>query len=236
MFHCGFEGHVSPRVLRLRLLQGNGKSASRNLATARIVQTLEPAKAKLPAGLGNGADMPIPTLPMLCARCVVVTIILAVPAAMHAQQAQSAAPGAPPAAAPVPAQILSAKKAFVSNGGTDATARAKLSSGSMDINTTYNQFYAAMNDWKRYDLVSDPGQADVVLEISFTAPETDCGRGECAQPQIMLIVYDARSHFKLWTITEPVEGALLESTWKKNFATGVESAVLELKQLTAPKL
>ena len=46
-------------------------------------------------------------------------------------------------AAPLPSQILTAKKVFISNA--DA--------GTMD---NYNQFYAAIKTWGRYELVSAP--------------------------------------------------------------------------------
>ena len=32
---------------------------------------------------------------------------------------------------------------------------------------TYNEFYAAMKSWGRYELVSSPADADMVFEIRF---------------------------------------------------------------------
>jgi len=155
----------------------------------------------------------------------------AVPTAVDAQQA--VAPNSvAKAAAPIPPQILAAKKAFISNAGTDAESRTILVDKEIDVNSAYEQFYAAMNGWKRFELVAAPADADVVLEISFTSPEHDCNRGPCEDPQLTVVVYDARTHFRLWTLTERIESAILASTWKKNFSTAVESLVLDFKQLT----
>lgn len=162
---------------------------------------------------------------------ILFAAIAAAPSAIPAQQTKAAAP----AAAPIPAQLLSAKRAFISNAGTDAMSRAALVDKQMDVNSAYNQFYAAINNWKRFDLVSAPADADLVLEISFTSPESDCGRGECADAQLTLVVYDARTHFRLWTFSEGIEGAILAGTWKKNFSSAVDSLISDFQQLANPQ-
>jgi len=67
------------------------------------------------------------------------------------------------ASAPVPAQIFSAKKVFISN----ASALGETPSGVADL--TYNEFYADIKDWGRYEIVSAPVDADLVFEIRFTS-------------------------------------------------------------------
>jgi len=160
-----------------------------------------------------------------------ILLAIAVPATLSAQQATAPTSSAKNGA-PIPAQILTAKKAFISNAGTDAESKANLVDKEMDANSAYAQFHAAMNAWNRFELISAPADADVVLEIRFTSPEHDCSRGPCEDPQLTLVVYDAHSHFRLWTFTERIESAMLASTWKKNFSTAVESLVLDFKQLT----
>ncbi len=67
------------------------------------------------------------------------------------------------APAPVPVQITRGKKVFISNAGGDTNY---LYSGGPDC--LYNQFYAAIQSWGRYQLVAGPGDADLVLAISFS--------------------------------------------------------------------
>ena len=66
--------------------------------------------------------------------------------------------------APVPPLILAAKKVFIANGGGDESLfDMPQYSGGPD--RLYNEFYAAMKSWGRYELVSTPGEADLVFEI-----------------------------------------------------------------------
>ena len=65
-------------------------------------------------------------------------------------------------AAPAPVPIFSAKKVFVSN----ATGEIRLPLGNPDL--AYDEFYAAMKSWGRYEIVSSPADADLVFEIRYT--------------------------------------------------------------------
>jgi hypothetical protein len=95
---------------------------------------------------------------------VAVAMLLAGASVQGAQQPKDAA--APPA--PVPVQIVSGQRVFVANAGEEnlTTAFRPVFSGGPD--RAYNQFYAAIEQWGRYKLVSDPGQADLAFEIAFT--------------------------------------------------------------------
>jgi len=97
---------------------------------------------------------------MLKVRLVVASIGLAIllPATSTLfAQAASVAP-----AAPIPSQILTAKKVFISNAvsGIDP----KIWSGGPA--QPYNELYAAIKSWGRYELVGDPAAADLVFEQS----------------------------------------------------------------------
>jgi hypothetical protein len=135
--------------------------------------------------------------------------------------------------APVPAQIGAARKVFISNAGVDGTARQDLDRFA-GPDEAYNRFYSAMKSWGRYELVAAPADADLVFQIRFTAPLTDCGdkTGASYAPQLDLAILDARTHFRLWTITDPVEGAHLKATWERNFGAGMASLVDDIKKLT----
>jgi hypothetical protein len=131
---------------------------------------------------------------------------------------------------PVPPAITHAKNIFVSNGGSDSglfPERLPLSSLSSqpftgDTGRPYTQFYAALQATRQFTLVSDPNQADIVLELRLTAPygPSNPSRQNGASdplPQFRLVAYDVKSHYILWTFTESIEPAILQKTHDKNF-------------------
>jgi hypothetical protein len=130
------------------------------------------------------------------------------------------------AAAPVPAQVITGKKVFISNAGYDSIALAVFKrEGEPD--KPYNQFYAAMKSWGRYELVDSPSEADLVFEIRFNSNFFAGGI-----PELDLAILDVKTHFSLWSITAPVEGAIRKVTWKKNFSQGITNLMDDLKKLT----
>ena len=136
-------------------------------------------------------------------------------------------------AAPIPAQIISAQKVFISNAGVDGMALAAFKrEGEPDKH--YSQFYAAMKAWGRYELVADPGDANLVFEIRFTAPISGCDKLTSYAPQFGLSILDAKTHFAIWTLIEPVQGAYRKGTWDKNFNLGLTALMTDLKKLADP--
>ena len=135
---------------------------------------------------------------------------------------------APPA--PVPGQIPAAKKVFIANGGVDGTA-LEVCRRAGEPDQPYNHLYAAMKNWGRYELLDSPADADLVFEIRFTAPSVQCGTSTCYGPQLEVSILDTKTHFKLWTVTEPVEGAFRKATWLKNFNQAMTSLVDDMKHL-----
>ena len=86
-----------------------------------------------------------------------------------------------------------------------------------------------MKKWGRHELVSAPADADLVFAIRFTFRIASCEKITKYQPELALTIFDTKSHFALWTITEPVEGAMRKSTWDRNFEQGVTALMDELK-------
>jgi hypothetical protein len=139
----------------------------------------------------------------------------------------------PAAPAPVPGQIRTARKVFISNLGSDAISAAVfLKEGEVD--KPYNRFYAAMKAWGRYTQVDNPDDADQVFEIRFNTAITSSDKINTYAPQLVLTIVDAKTHFTLWTVAEPVKGAFLKSTWDKNFNQGISNLMDDLKRFTAP--
>jgi len=139
-------------------------------------------------------------------------------AASNAQSAKNAAP----APAPVPEQIAHAKTVFISNAGADG---AEIYSGGVD--RPYNQFYAAMKSWGRYELRPAPAGSDLVFEILFTTVPTE------PFSRLHLTILDPSTHAVLWAFTSHVKPALRQSTGDGNFDEAMASLVASVKELAA---
>ena len=91
----------------------------------------------------------------LAVLCFTLTIL---------QLSVSAAQSKPAPDAPIPAQIMVAKRVFIANGGSDQlTEDDPIFTGGPD--RAYNQFYAGIKNWGRFNLVGSPSDADLLLEI-----------------------------------------------------------------------
>ena len=144
----------------------------------------------------------------------------------------------PPAAslAPVPPALLNAKTAFISNAGADSGLFPHPFSG--DPDRPYNQFYAAMQNWGRYQLVADPSEADVVFELQLiaplgpSAPNKQNGASD-PLPMFRLVIFDRKTHYVLWALTESIMVAVLQKTHDNNFDAALTAITLDLKRLTS---
>ena len=88
-------------------------------------------------------------------RCVGLAAALMVAPVLGAQATKVTA------AAPIPAQIGAARKVFIANDGADLAGQAVFKRAG-EPEAAYNHFYAAMQAWGRYELVSTPADADLV--------------------------------------------------------------------------
>jgi hypothetical protein len=132
--------------------------------------------------------------------------------------------------APVPAQIMGGKSVFVSNAGEENfnSAFGPVFSGGSD--RAYNQFYAALEQWGRYKLVSTPAEADLVFEIGFALggnPPPELGR-------LRVAVRDPRTNVLLWGVSEYVQSAILKGNRDKQFDQSMGAIVEDIKALVTP--
>jgi hypothetical protein len=135
---------------------------------------------------------------------------------------------------PVPVALLNAKSIFVSNGGADSGLFPEPFSG--DPDRGYTEFYAALKAAADYTLATEPAQADLVLEIRLLAPYGPSNPSKPAGaadplPSFRLVVYDAKTHFVLWTITEPIEGAYMQKTHDKNYDDALYLVLTQFLQI-----
>jgi hypothetical protein len=166
-------------------------------------------------------------------RTIILRIFWTTIAILQFVTVSNAQPSKGPAPAPVPVQIGAGQKVFISNAGGESfetIINQTVFNGGPD--RPYNQFYAAMKDWGRYELVSSPADADLVLEISWAL--TDTGLRLPILGELRLVVVDPKTHVTLWTITEHVRGALLLANRDKNFDKAVNTAMNRMKNLATP--
>jgi hypothetical protein len=173
----------------------------------------------------------LPVKRTLSLSIFVATALLLVPFA----RGQKSAEDLP---APLPAQIFTGKRVFISNAGGDSNV---LYSGGPD--RLYNQFYLALQSWGRYQLVANPAEADLVLAVSFsnlfTGDNYPRGNGSAppvvgrslSDPQFRLTIIDPGTRVTLWTFTEHVQFALLQGNRDKNFNQALAALVNDLKNV-----
>lgn len=138
-------------------------------------------------------------------------------------------------AAPLPSQVSTAKKIFISNGG--GLLDSNLVSG--DARRQYNQFYADIQAWGRYELVGSPAEADLVLQISVTYIPREIGAEVRPFPSFRLALLDPKTNVSLWVIDEflvekPGLSLIREKNRDKAFDEAISKLVNDLKMLSAP--
>jgi hypothetical protein len=77
----------------------------------------------------------------------------------------------------------------------------------------------------------------LVLELRLTAPygpsNADKQKGASDPlPMFRLVIYDAKTHFVLWALTEPIEVAYLKKSHDRNFDNSIASIVKDFNLLT----
>jgi len=156
---------------------------------------------------------------------LVLGTLLSLPVFAAADQPKE---GVPPA--PIPSQILNARKVFVSNAGANLyTLPAYIASHTGSSNGLYDEFYAAIKNWGKYELVSVPAEADLVLEISLYA------RDYSENPQFELKVIDPKTRTVLWAFVETVPaGSGREASRRKAWDLALEKLLNNFKIVAVP--
>lgn len=152
----------------------------------------------------------------------------------------AAAQGKPADAAPLPSQIVSAKRVFIANGGGDDPGLPEpLFSGGSD--RSYNQFYAAMKSAGTYELVGSPSEADLLFGIKFmVVPDRrpngawgGNGIGDAYDAVFRLEIRDPKTNALLWAFNEHMEWAWLKGNRNRNFDQASARIVSDVLALAA---
>jgi hypothetical protein len=173
------------------------------------------------------------TLRLSCLASAVLFLTLTADAQLSPHAVSPIAP--PPAS--VPPSLLAAKTVFISNAGADSGLFPSPFSG--DPDRPYQEFYATIQSWQRYRIVTDPAQADLVLELRLTAPngpqspDKQTGASD-PLPMFRLVIYDRSTHYILWALTESIDKAALQKNHDKNFDVALEELTNDFKRLTQP--
>jgi hypothetical protein len=141
----------------------------------------------------------------------------------------------PVATAPIPTQIMAAKKVFIANGGGDQlTEDDPIFSGGPD--RAYNQFYAAIKTWGRFDIVASPADADLLLEIRQEVQIGSLGgkAGGFATPLFHLEIRDPKTNALLWAFHIHAKFGVGQTNSDRNFDQGVNRLVMEMRALVTP--
>jgi hypothetical protein len=132
--------------------------------------------------------------------------------------------------APIPGQIVAAKRVFISNAGSDSYGSEsyfRLTRYDGGPDRFYNQFFAAMKDWGRYEIADSPANADMVCEVRFTSPIVDKQpRSDLVyDPQLKLTFVDPKTRVALWSLTEHIQAAGNNDADNRNFDQAVSRIV-----------
>jgi hypothetical protein len=133
--------------------------------------------------------------PFLC-------LILSLNLTTYSQTPSSSSnPPAPVLNAPVPAQIASSHRIFLSNLGADANFP-------VDSTQVYNDIYKALQNWNHYQLVPSPDQADLIFQLREVSTMNTYGSDDniysVNSPTFQLTIVDPKTNVTLWTINSPV--------------------------------
>ena len=134
--------------------------------------------------------------------------------------------------APVPPQILSAKKVFISNVPGERFYYPR--NAEDDPYRPYNQFYASMKSWGYYELVTAPADADLIFEIKLSGrPVLTNATIQAPVHEVYLeaIVRDPKTQVVLWWLTEHLQGANRVATGEKNYNQAMAELVNDVKKL-----
>ena len=165
--------------------------------------------------------------PRRFSRSIFIFILVALVPHMALAQKPATVPPAP-----IPAQILAAKKIFIANaGGDEMTLGDQIFTGGPA--RAYNQFYAAIKTWGRYEIVGSPAEADLLMEVrQDVSAVTPAGKGSSSYiPQFRLKIRDPKTDALLWGFDVHSAFGVGQSASDRNFDEAVDRLVADLQTL-----
>jgi hypothetical protein len=133
-----------------------------------------------------------------------------------------------PLAPPLPFALATAHKIFLGNAGDQQNA---------DCLRVYDDVYTGISNLKRFEQVTDPNQADLILELHY---EINLGQAVASNDsnhsvrQFRIVLIDPRSHTVLWTLVEATNYAVFQKNRDKNLDETVDALVHDFDLLVSP--
>jgi len=133
---------------------------------------------------------------------------------------------------PVPSQITSGQKIFISNAPWDHYCHVY--KGGQDRG--YNSFYTSLQQWHHYQIVTSPSAADLIFEISCKAVSSEYSingeTGTSYRPLLLLRILDPKTNVVLWSLTTDIHPGVLAKSRDKEFDKAVATVIEQVKQLS----
>jgi hypothetical protein len=136
--------------------------------------------------------------------------------------------------APLPSELLTAKKVFLSKG---VGATAFTVKGGFDL--AFDAFYSGMKDWGRYTITDKPEDADLIMQVSYNVESQGTevqGNANGISTRIIfdgnlsLVVYNSQKRTELWTTSVAPGVARLKKNQEKEMIKAGEALVKSLKE------
>ena len=134
-----------------------------------------------------------------------------------------------PPTAPLPSALATATKLFIGNAGDQENA---------DCLRAYNSFYDGIGKLGRFQLVLNPNEADLVLELHY---EIALGQSVVSDHngssvrQFRVVIEDPHTRIVLWSLTERTNYAIRQNNRNKNLDETVGTLVADFNLLAAPQ-
>jgi hypothetical protein len=130
---------------------------------------------------------------------------------------------------PVPPQIGSAKKVYLNDISQSDDRSDKFTAGGARVLQVVTRTF---KDWGRFELVPNPAEADLLVEVSFFVRPVCYGYP--GDPTLRVFIRDPKNEVLLWGLTKHVEAPILGRNKRKNFDSGAIDLVRnELRALVA---
>jgi hypothetical protein len=83
-------------------------------------------------------------------------------------------------------------------------------------------------------MVSDPAEADLVFELQLSAPNGPANANKVKGasdplPMFRLVIFDRKTHYVLWALTESIDIAYVQKTHDRNFDDALAAVLTDLK-------
>ena len=128
----------------------------------------------------------------------------------------------------VPSQFATAHTVFLASAGAPGSGAHEKQIAEI----VYTTFYKALSSTGHYQLVENPSNADLAMNISTQSRISDVTNGSSADSAYLrLEIYDVKTHMLLWTINEDVQGAFREKTFEHNVDATIAALMDDLNTL-----